>query len=77
MWRASTGLMLLLLTSACASEGMLRDPVPEGLVNQASVENLKSVRFWGVAPATQYRAWQPTERSTNCGTMAQSRSRRA
>ena len=55
MWRASTGLMLLLLTSACASEGMLRDPVPEGLVNQASVENLKSVRFWGDAPPSQYQ----------------------
>ena len=43
-----------MLTSACASEGMLRDPVPEGLVNQASVENLKSVRFWGDAPRAQY-----------------------
>jgi hypothetical protein len=77
MWRVFAGVMLAMLTSACASEGMLRDLVSEGLVNQASVENLKSVRFWGVAPATQYRAWQPTERSTNCGTMAQSRSRRA
>jgi Patatin-like phospholipase len=54
LWRGSVGLVLALLTSACASNGLLRDPVPERLVNQASVGDLKGVRFWGDASPGYY-----------------------
>lgn len=43
------------MTGACASSGILRDPVPEGLVNKAMVDNLAGVRYWGDAPPSKYR----------------------
>jgi hypothetical protein len=55
MWRVFAGLTLLLLTGACASDDLLRDPVPKGLVDQASVDNLERVRFWGDMPPGAYQ----------------------
>jgi len=44
-----------MMTSACASKGILRDPVPEALVNRAVVDNLEGIRYWGDAPPRTYR----------------------
>lgn len=48
--------MLAMMTGACASGDLLRDPVPEGLVNRAVVDNLEGVRYWGDAPPGRYRS---------------------
>src|SRR5262245_59466182 len=56
VWRGSFGLALVLLTGACASDNLLRDPVPEALVNQAQGASLKGFRLWGDAPPSEYAA---------------------
>jgi Patatin-like phospholipase len=55
MWRACAGVALVMITSACASGGILRDPVPEALVNRATVDNLEGIRYWGDAPPGTYQ----------------------
>ncbi len=55
-YRACAGLALALMMSACASSDLLRDPVPEGLVNRALVDNLEGIRYWGDAPPGTYRS---------------------
>lgn len=54
--RFCAGLMLVLLTGACTSRDLLRDPVPEGLVNRAVVDNLEGIRYWGDASPGTYRS---------------------
>jgi len=56
IYRACAGVVLLLLTGGCASSDLLREPVPERLVNQAVVDNLEGIRYWGDAPAGKYRS---------------------
>lgn len=51
-----TGVALAMMMSACASSDLLRDPVPEGLVNRALVDNLEGLRYWGDAPPGTYRS---------------------
>jgi predicted patatin/cPLA2 family phospholipase len=46
----------MMMISACTSSDLLRDPVPEGLVNRAVVDNLEGIRYWGDAPAGTYRS---------------------
>ncbi len=54
--RACAGAALMMMAGACASSDALRDPVPMGFVDQATVDNLKGIRFWGDAPPGTYRA---------------------
>lgn len=54
--RACAGAALMMMAGACASSDALRDPVPKGLVDQATVDNLKGIRFWGDAPPGTYRS---------------------
>ncbi|WP_162918648.1 patatin-like phospholipase family protein [Taklimakanibacter deserti] len=44
------------MAGACASSDALRDPVPKGLVDRATVDNLEGIRFWGDAPPGTYRS---------------------
>lgn len=53
--RACAGAALVMMAGACTSSDALRDPVPMGLVDQATVDNLKGIRFWGDAPPGTYR----------------------
>lgn len=55
MYRVIAGLLLAVGIGGCASQNLLRDPVPESLVNQASVDNLEHVRFWGDALPAGYK----------------------
>jgi len=54
MLRPFFSIGLALVLSACASESLLRDPVPGSLVDQAVVDNLSGVRFWGDAGPSEY-----------------------
>jgi len=54
MLRILVGLTLSILIGGCASDNLLRDPVPQGLVNVAQVDNLDHVRFWGDIPPGGY-----------------------
>ncbi len=54
--RACAGAALVIMAGACASSDALRDPVPKGLVDRATVDNLEGIRFWGDAPPGTYRS---------------------